>query len=84
MSKIIWNCEKKIILLRIANKEKEGLRYLAVKKTICITKRNNFKTLGLFLLFELSSFLFEHNKKLQYHEKVCKNKDFCGIVIEKK
>ena len=42
------NCEKRIILLIIPNKEKEGRHYLAVKKIICIITRNN--------LLELSSF----------------------------
>ena len=35
---------KQIILLMIPNKEKQDWGYLAAKKTICITKRNNFKT----------------------------------------
>ena len=34
------NLEKQVILLVIPNREK--LHYLAVKKTICIIKRNNF------------------------------------------
>ena len=38
MSKINWNCEKKI-LLRIPNKEKEGLYYLAVKKLSALLRR---------------------------------------------
>ena len=44
ISKINSNCEKQIILLMIPNEKKEGWHYLAIKKTICITKRNNFKT----------------------------------------
>ena len=42
ISKINSNCEKKKILLMIPNEEKECWHYLSLKKTICITKRNNF------------------------------------------
>ena len=34
---------------------------------------------GDFLLFELS--LLFQNRKLKFHEKVCNNKTFCGIVM---
>ena len=44
ISKINLNGEKQIILLMIPNEEKEGCHYLEVKTTICIGKRNNFKT----------------------------------------
>ena len=39
-----FSCGKQMILLMIPNKEKQDWGYLAVKKTIYITKRNNFKT----------------------------------------
>ena len=32
----------------IPNEEKEGARYISVKKKICITMRNNFKNDGDF------------------------------------
>ena len=40
----------------IPSEEKEGCHYLAVKKTICITKRNNIYNIMVTLLLELSSF----------------------------
>ena len=66
----------------------EGWHYLAVKKTICITKRNSSKHEGDFYCLScLHSFRTEN--KLKSHKKVCKNKDekwcknkdFCGIVM---
>ena len=44
ISEINSNGEKQIILLMIPNEEKEGWHYHVVKKTVCIIKRNNFKT----------------------------------------
>ena len=38
------NYGNKIILLMKLNEEKQDWDYLAAKKTICITKGNNFKT----------------------------------------
>ena len=50
------------------------------KKTIHIIKRNNIKHDGDFYCLNcLHSFRTEN--KLKSHEKVCKNKDFCGIVM---
>ena len=43
ISKINSDCEKQIILLIIPNEEKECWHYLAIKKTICVIKRNNLK-----------------------------------------
>ena len=56
LSKINWNFDKQMIILMIPNKGKEGKKTLAVKKLICITKRNKLKTWLWFLLLELSSF----------------------------
>ena len=58
MSKYNLNSEKQIIILMIPNGE--GWHYLAVK-IIFVINRNNVKTCWWFLLFELSSFVY--NKK---------------------
>ena len=42
--KINSNCEKKLILLMIPNKKKEGWHYLAIKKLSAFIKRNSTKT----------------------------------------
>ena len=77
MSKINLNCEKKNSI-KDSKQRKRRLTLSCSKKTVCTTRRNNFKTLGLFLLFELSSFLLNiKKKKNQSHEKLCENKDFC-------
>ena len=50
------------------------------KKTIYIIKRNNIKTPGDFYYLNcLHS--FRAGNKPKSHEKVCKSKDFCGIVV---
>ena len=46
ISKINLDCEKQIIHLIIPNEK--NWRYLAVKKTVCITKKNNLKNNGDF------------------------------------
>ena len=61
----------------IANEEREGWYYLAVKKLSALLH-------GLTLKHEsglncLHSFITEN--KLNSHEKVYQNKDFCGIVM---
>ena len=65
--------EKQIILLMIPNKEKEGWYYLA--KTVYIIKHHG----DSYCLNCLYSFRTEN--KLKCHEKICKNKDFCGVVM---
>ena len=47
------------------------------KKFVCIIKRNNRG--NFYYLNCLHSFIIEI--KLKSHEKVCKNKEFCGIVM---
>ena len=77
ISKITFSCEKQIILVMIPNEENEGWHYLAVKRTVYIGAlkyHGNF-----FYLNCLYSFRTEN--KLKFHEKVCINKYFCGIVI---
>ena len=49
------------------------------QKTISIIKSNNFQTSWWFLLSELPSF-FYNRKKVELHNKVCENKDFCNVI----
>ena len=64
----------------IPNKEKEGCSYLAGKETISIITWNNVLIFGDFCCLNfLHSFRIEN--KLKSHEKVCKNKDSCRIVM---
>ena len=82
ISKINSNCEKQIILLMIPNEEKEGCYYLAVKKWSALLHRITSNHKGdFYCLNSLNSFRTETENKLKSHEKVCKNKDFCGIVM---
>ena len=87
-SKINSVCEKQIILLMILNKEKEGREakseerwhYLAVKKLSTLLRGITSKYHSDFYYLNcLHSFQTEN--KLKSHEKVYKNKDFCGIVM---
>ena len=49
------------------------------KKIVHITKRNSIKaSWGFYCLNCLHSFKTEN--KVKFHEKICKNKTFCGIV----
>ena len=56
-------------------------RIIFSKKFISIVKRNNVKTQWWFLLFEMSSFLQNKKNKLESHKTVCKNQDFCDVVM---
>ena len=72
--------EKQIILLMIPNEEKEGWHYLAVKKLSALLHGITSKYKGEFYCLNcLHSFRTEN--KLRSHEKVCENKDFCGIAM---
>ena len=72
--------EKQIILLMIPNEEKEGWHYLAVKKLLALFHGITSKHKGDFYCLNcLHSFKTEN--RLRSHEKVCKNKDFRGIVM---
>ena len=78
--KIDSNCEKQIIMLMIPNKEKEDWHYLAIKKLSALLWGITSKCEGDFYCSNcLHS--FRTWNKLKFHEKVCKNKDFCGILI---
>ena len=67
ISKISLHCEKQIILLMIPS---FGIimDYLAVKKMSTLLRGITFCS-------------FRTKNKLKYHEKACKNKDFCAILM---
>ena len=72
--------EKQINLLMIPNEEKESWQYLSVKKLLAFLKGITTKHDGDFsYLTCLHSFRTEN--KLESHKNVCKNKDFCVIVM---
>ena len=78
ISKINSNFE--VILSIISNKEIEGWHYLAVKKLSALLHGMASKHKDdFFCLNFLHS--FRTKNKLKSHEKVCKNKDFCGTVM---
>ena len=80
ISKINSNCEKQIILLMIPNKENRRLALSDTKKISVLIRGIASKHHGNFNCLNcLRSFRTEN--KLKSHEKVCKNKDFCGIVL---
>ena len=62
------NREKQIILLMISNGEKL-LHYVTGKKTISI------------IIVLIAFILLQEKKKLESHKKVCKNKDFCNVIM---
>ena len=64
----------------IPNEDKEGWNYLAVKKRSTSLRGTTSKHHGdLYSSNHLHSFRTEN--KLKSHEKVCKNKYFCGILM---
>ena len=66
----------------ILNEEKEGQHYLVVKQLSTLLHKKNSKHKGDFSCLNcLNSFRKE--KSVKSHEKVCKNKDFCRIVMSK-
>ena len=68
------------MLLKIPNGEKEGWHYLAVKKLSALLRWITSKHDGdFYCLNYLHSFRTEN--KLKSHEKLFKNKNFCGIVM---
>ena len=80
ISKINLHCERKIILLMIPNEEKVGWHYLAARKVSALLHGITAKHKGDFYCLNcLHSFRTEN--KIKSHENVCKNKDFCGILI---
>ena len=64
----------------IPKEKKEGWHYLAVKIPSTLLREITLKHHGDFYCLNcLHSFRTEN--KLKSHEKVCKNKDFCRIVM---
>ena len=72
------HARKQIILLMISSKEKEGWHYLAVKNSTLL--RGVTSEHGDFYCLNCPH-SFRTKNKLESHEKVCKNKDFCGIIV---
>ena len=63
-----------------SNEEKEGCHYLPVKKISALLPEIILKHKGDFYCLNFLHSVRTENK-LRYHQKVCKNKDFRGIVI---
>ena len=64
----------------ISNKEKEQWHYLALKIVSTLLREITWKYCGdCYWLNCLHAFRTED--KLIYYEKICKTKDFCGIVM---
>ena len=80
ISEVNSNYEKQIILLMIPNEEKEEWDYLAVKRLSTLLRGITPKHHGEFYCLNCLH-TFRAENKLKCHEKVCKNKDFCGIVM---
>ena len=71
---------KQTILLMIPNTESKGWFYLAVKKLSTLLRGTTWNHYDYFYCLScLHSFQTEN--KLDFYEKVCKNEDFCGIVM---
>ena len=64
----------------ISNQKKESWHYLAVKELSILLREITSKHHGNFHCLNCL-YSFRTKNKLKYHEKVCKNKDFCGIVM---
>ena len=64
----------------IPNEEKEGWHYLAARKLSALLRAIISKHVGRFYWFSCLH-TFRTKNKLKLHEKVCKNKDICGIVM---
>ena len=64
----------------IPNEEREGWHYFAVKKLYTFLHGISSKHKGDFYCFNCL-YSFRTENKLESYEKVCKNKEFCGIVM---
>ena len=63
----------------IPNKSRS--HYLAVKNKISNIKRNNIKNNGYLYCLNCLHSLRTKENKFQSHKNVCKNKDFCNVII---
>ena len=63
----------------IPNEEKEGWHYFAAKKSALLHGITSKHKDDFYCLHCLHS--FRKKKQLKSHEKVCKNKYFCGSVM---
>ena len=64
----------------IPNEEKKGWHYLAVKKLSVLLYETTSEHKGDCYCWNcLHS--FRTKNKLKSHEKICKSKDFCGIIM---
>ena len=80
ISKINSNFKKQIIILIISNQEKKEWHYLAVKKVSTLLRGITSKYHSdFYFLICLHSFRSENN--IKFHEKICKNKEFCGYSM---
>ena len=64
----------------IPNEEKESWHFLTVKKLSALLKEITSKHDDDFYCLNCRYF-FRTENKLIYREKICKNKDFCGVVM---
>ena len=64
----------------IPNKEKGEWQYLAVKRRSTLLRGIPSKHYGYFYCLSCL-YSFRTEKKLKCHEKIYKNKDFCGVLI---
>ena len=74
------DCEKQVILLMIPNGEGQWWHYLAVKTLSALLRGITSKNNGHFYCLDcLHS--FRTKSKLESHQNVCENKDFCNVIM---
>ena len=76
ISKHNSNCEKQAILLMIPNVK----HCPAIKKLSALLRGITSKHYGDFYCLNCLD-LFRRKNKLEAHKKVCKNKDFCNVIM---
>ena len=64
----------------VPNEKKEGQHYLAVKNLSALLHGKTSKPIGDFYCLNCFN-SFRTENKLKSHKEVCKNEDFCGIVM---
>ena len=81
ISKINSNWEKKYSIYDSKRRKRRLILSCGIE-TIYIIKRNNIKTLWLYIFYCLNClYSFRSETNLKSPENVSKNKDFCGIVM---